>query len=240
MTNDPTIVPARGGGGGPGSDGATRGADRPLRLGVVDDHEVFRIGLRSLLDRTDGIAVGWDTGSVHEAIARCGTDPVDAVLMDVNLGGPLDGLQATRMLRAAHAGLKVVLMSGLADERILTSARVVGAVGFLPKELSGTEMIGALRAMLPAGRDPVRRPVRRMEPIVDGSLAGARATLSTREKEVLAEIRLGRTNREIAVKLGVSTTTVNKHVHSLLRKLGVRNRAEAAIVAPSILSRPRV
>lgn len=210
-----------------------------LRLGVVDDHEVFRLGLRSLLDRVDGIAVGWDTGSVHDAIARCGSDPVDAVLMDVNLGGPLDGLQATRMLTARHTGLKVVLMSGLADEQVLAAARRVGAVGFLPKEMSGAEMVTALRTMVGVRREPLRRMVRRMEPLLDGGAAAARAALSTREKEVLAEIRLGRTNREIATKLGVSTTTVNKHVHNVFRKLGVRNRAEAAIVAASILSRPR-
>lgn len=213
--------------------------DSTLRLGVVDDHEVYRLGLRSLLERVDGIEIGWDTGSVHDAIARCGSDPVQAVLMDVNLGGPLDGLQATRMLIARYRGLRVVLMSGLADEQVLVAARGVGAVGFLPKELGAAEMVGALRAL--AGLEPPdnRRLARRMEPLIDGLSVVSRVQLSTREMEVLREIRRGRTNREIAGALGVSTTTVNKHVHSLFRKLGVRNRSEAAIVAASILSRPR-
>jgi DNA-binding NarL/FixJ family response regulator len=217
----------------------SEGQPPALRLGVVDDHEVYRLGLKSLLERIEGIEIGWDTGSVHDAIAWCASDPVQAVLMDLNLGGPLDGLQATRMLVARYRGLRVVLMSGLADEQVLVAARGVGAVGFLPKELSASDMVGALRALVGSEPPGNRRTARRMEPLVDGLALVSRVQLSTREMEVLREIRQGRTNREIADALGVSTTTVNKHVHSLFRKLGVRNRSQAAIVAASILSRPR-
>jgi RNA polymerase sigma factor (sigma-70 family) len=200
----------------------------------VDDHEVFRLGLRSLLGRADGIEVAWDTGSAHEAWTRAVQEPVDAVLVDVNLGGPVDGLEVSRMLTARDSGLKVVLMSGLVDEQRLAVAPRVGAVGFLPKELRAEEMVGALI-------DLVRPEAARRQPqrLVFHDEHGSRLdALSVREREVLAEIRMGRTNREIAERLQVSTSTVNKHVHQVLRKLRVRNRAEAAIVAAQ-LSRPR-
>lgn len=213
-----------------------------LRVAVVDDHEVFRLGLRSLLQRSS-LEVVWDTGSVPEAFELCNAQPVDVVLMDVNLGGPVDGLEATRRLTARQAGLRVILMSGLVDERRLAAARHVGAVGFLPKELGAAEMVSAIHALVdvgvPAGEPSGtgRRPAR-LEPIPAGAEQPF-AALTPREVEVLGEIRLGRTNREIAAALGVSTTTVNKHVHQVLRKLRIRNRAEAATLAGRLLSLPR-
>jgi len=204
-----------------------------IRLAIVDDHEVFRLGLRGLLGRASGIEVCWDTGSAHEAWRRIAEEPVDAVLVDVNLGGPVDGLEATRMLVAGNPGLTVVLMSGLIDEQRLAQAPRVGAAGFLPKELGAAEMVEALIGLVGTGSRPVQRPG------LPGEPATPLGSLSVREREVLAEIRLGRTNREIAEKLQVSTSTVNKHVHRVLSKLRVRNRSEAAIVAAELLSRPR-
>lgn len=206
-----------------------------IRLAIVDDHEVFRLGLRGLLARAGGIVVAWDTGSAHEAWSRIEEEPVDAVLVDVHLGGPVDGLEVSRMLTARDRGLKVVLMSGLVDEQRLAEAPRVGAVGFLPKELPADQMVDALVDLVRPRRG-VRRPQRLTFHDEHGSRLDA---LSVREREVLAEIRVGRTNREIAQRLQVSTSTVNKHVHQVLRKLRVRNRAEAAIVAAELLSRPR-
>ena len=206
-----------------------------IRLAIVDDHEVFRMGLRGLLERTGGIVVAWDTGSPHEAWSRIVEQPVDAVLVDVHLGGPVDGLEVSRMLTTRDQGLQVVLMSGLVDEKRLAEAPRVGAVGFLPKELPADDMLEALaRLVQPRRRGPQQEQLRFHDE--HGSRLDA---LSVREREVLAEIRLGRTNREIAGRLQVSTSTVNKHVHQVLRKLRVRNRAEAAIVAAELLSRPR-
>lgn len=212
-----------------------RGGGPAIRLAIVDDHEVFRLGLRGLLDRAPGIEVVWDTGSAHEAWRRIVEQPVDAILVDVNLGGPVDGLEATRMLTARDPNLRVVLMSGLIDEQRLAEAPRVGAVGFLPKELSADGMVEALADLV--GRGAARRRPRRLT--FRDEHGSSLETLSRREREVLAEIRLGRTNREIAEKLQLSTSTVNKHVHQVLRKLRVRNRAEAAIVAAELLSRPR-
>jgi DNA-binding NarL/FixJ family response regulator len=206
-----------------------------IRLAIVDDHEVFRLGLRGLLERTGRIVVTWDTGSAHEAWNRIVEQPVDAVLVDVHLGGPIDGLEVSRMLTTRDQGLQVVLMSGLVDEQRLAEAPRVGAVGFLPKELPADDMLEALaRLVQPRRAGP--QPDQLQFHDEHGSRLDA---LSVREREVLAEIRVGRTNREIAERLQVSTSTVNKHVGQVLRKLRVRNRAEAAIVAAELLSRPR-
>jgi RNA polymerase sigma factor (sigma-70 family) len=204
-------------------------------LAIVDDHEVFRMGLRGLLERTGRIEVTWDTGSAHEAWSRIVEQPVDAVLVDVHLGGPVDGLEVSRMLTTRDQGLQVVLMSGLVDEQRLAEAPRVGAVGFLPKELPADDMLEALARLVHP-----RRGGSQLEQLQFHDEHGSRLdALSVREREVLAEIRLGRTNREIAERLQVSTSTVNKHVHQVLRKLRVRNRAEAAIIAADLLSRPR-
>jgi DNA-binding NarL/FixJ family response regulator len=208
-----------------------------LRVAIVDDHEVFRFGLRTLLERTGAVEVAWDTDSPHEAWNRIAADPVDAVLVDVNLGGPVDGLETARTLTSRHPGLPVVLMSGLVDEQRLAGASRAGVVGFLPKTLAADEILAALQALVRPETERTGRE--RLQPVLQGDLDRGIQPLSPRETEVLSEIRLGRTNREIAEKLQVSTTTVNKHVHQVLRKLGVRNRAEAAIVAGRLLSRPR-
>jgi DNA-binding NarL/FixJ family response regulator len=206
---------------------------RSVRLGVVDDHEVYRLGLRSLLARVEAVEVAWDTGSVYEAFDLCASNPVDAVLLDVNLGGPMDGLRATPMLVERHRGLRVILISGLFEERQLPEVRTVGAAGFLPKALGGEEMVQAIRALLQVSAPPGPRAGR-----AAASPSPPFEPLSHREIDVLREIRSGHTNREIARTLGVSTATVNKHVSSLLRKLQARNRAEAAIIAGPLLSRP--
>lgn len=188
------------------------------------------MGLKSVFDRVQGIEVVWEASSAHDAFDLLQRQPVDVVLMDMNLGGPVDGLQATRRLVAAQPQLKVILISGLTDERRLGAAKEAGASGFLPKDLSAQEMVSAIRRMVSGAVVGLQ---------AGGARVAAFETLSPREVEVLAEMRLARTNREIAERLGVSTTTVNKHVHQILRKLGLRNRAEAAIVAGRLLSQPR-
>jgi DNA-binding NarL/FixJ family response regulator len=220
-----------------------QGLPRTVRIGIVDDHEVFRMGLRSVLSRAPRVEIVWDAASAHDAFDRLQLEPVDAVLMDVNLGGPVDGIEATDRMVGAWPGLKVILISGLADERRLLAARQAGAAGFLPKDLGAEEMVEAIVRMV-SGTLPRPSDALRLGGRVPGPASGvpplhAFESLSPREIEVLGEVRWARTNREIAERLGVSTSTVNKHVHQILRKLGLRNRAEAAVVAGKLLSRPR-
>jgi DNA-binding NarL/FixJ family response regulator len=163
--------------------------------------------------------------------------------MDINLGGPVDGVQATDRIVGAWPELKVILISGFADERRLVAAREAGAAGFLPKDLGADEMVEAIVRIvsrtLPRPGDAIPSRGQLTGPVTGSPPLNAFETLSPREREVLGELRWARTNREIGERLGVSTTTVNKHVHQILRKLGLRNRAEAAVLAAKLLSRPR-
>jgi DNA-binding NarL/FixJ family response regulator len=188
----------------------------PIRIGIVDDHPVFRAGLRRVLERSGEMSVEWelaDSGGLEAAFTR---NPVDVILMDVELANGDNGLEATRAAVMRWPGLKVVVLSGSLNPETPQLAVDQGAAGFLAKDMPIPEMISRIREFASGRR---RRSSRSPRDSV---------RLSTREHQVLVEIRRGRTNREIAATLGVSITTVNKHVQRLLKKLNVRNRAQAA------------
>jgi two-component system NarL family response regulator len=142
--------------------------------------------------------------------------PVDVVLMDVQLGPGPGGLEATSALMAKWPSLTVIVLSGSLDPMTREQASAAGAAGFLSKDVNASELISSVRRFANGEATLSKRPD-------DGQLV-----LSKRERQVLAEVRRGRTNREIAKTLGVSTTTVNKHVQQILKKLRVTNRVQAA------------
>jgi len=198
----------------------------PVTLGLLDDHEVFRLGLRTLLSRTAGMEVVWAFGSAREALEQVRSSEVDVVLIDINLGGTMDGLSAARLISREHPKVKVILITALADGAGHSDWLAGNVAAVLSKDLPASELIAAIESVVAErrqarrfeGRQPGRRPV----------ALSRRDALSVREVEVLAAISRGLTNREIGFLLGIATSTVNKHVHQVLRKLGVRNRAQAA------------
>ena len=195
-----------------------------IRLGIVDDHPTFRVGLRRLLEHEPELTVAWDMGTLSEMDLALADKPVDAVLMDLSLGPNEDSLAATRRLADKRSGIKVIVISASFDPDAVTAARQAGALGYLPKDLPAADMVAAIKTLA-------------LEQTNNGAFAdfaiGRKSTpnasygLTKRELEVVSELRRGRTNREIAVDLGVSVTTVNKHVQQVLKKLHVRNRAQA-------------
>jgi DNA-binding NarL/FixJ family response regulator len=206
-----------------------------LTVGIIDDHPVYRLGLRSALQHRVDLRIAWDLASASDLERVLKQTPVDLVLMDVNLGAGADGITVTETLRKEGHRVKVVLTSALVDQERVVSAAAAGAAAYLPKDLTIDELLQALRG------------VARGETSIAGDLLGKlsgsakrRRTLqepgskprllSAREAEVLGEVRQGRTNREIASRLGISPTTVNKHVQQVLKKLKVRNRAQAATI----------
>jgi two-component system, NarL family, nitrate/nitrite response regulator NarL len=221
----------------PGAGTESDGSVATLRLGIIDDHPVYRLGLRRALQGLPDLSIIWDLGSASELARMLKEKPVDVVLMDVNLGGGVDGVTAAEALRHERRRVKVVLTSALADQERLTSASAAGVAAYLPKDLTVNELLGALRSVA-SGEKSIAGDLLSGMNGVHG--AGRRRTLqdldrktpllSSREAEVLAEVRQGRTNREIAHKLGISPTTVNKHVQQVLKKLKVRNRAQAATI----------
>jgi DNA-binding NarL/FixJ family response regulator len=194
-----------------------------IRVGIVDDHPVFRLGLRTTFERQRDMKVVWDLGSAATVLETVAQTPVDIVLMDLDLGPSLDGLAATRMIRKAHPDIRVVIITASLDRTSIAASRAAGASGFLAKDLPPAELVSAVRTL--SSHRTVRRPV-------GDQPAGTRTWsmtrgLTKREQEVLAALNRGHTNREIASQFGVSVTTVNKHVQQVLNKLHVRNRGQA-------------
>lgn len=198
-----------------------------IRLGVVDDHPVFRLGVRRSLERERDMAVVWEAGAASDVPRLLRSLPVDVVLMDLNLGPGQDALATTRSLRQLDDHVKVIVLSASLELEAAAAARTAGAAGYLPKDLSIADMVAAIRAL--AGQRTGRiefKDMLRAVPRDPGSWAH-RQGLTKREQEVLNLLRSGHTNREIAERLDVSITTINKHVQQVLKKLHVRTRAQA-------------
>lgn len=187
-----------------------------IRVGIVDDHPLFRSGLRRLLEREDGLWVAWDMSTARELTATLQQHPVDVILMDLDLGPGTGGLEATRAAVAQLPSLKVIVLTGSLDPRSPQEAAAAGATGFLPKQMNVPELLASIRRLASGKGAPASDP------------DSQQLRLTARERQVLAEVRKGRTNREIARTLGISTTTVNKHVQQILKKLRVSNRVQAA------------
>lgn len=190
--------------------------DAPVGVGIVDDHPLFRAGLRRLLERAPEISVVWEHANSDGIEALIEAFPVDVVLMDLEFGNGRKGLEATQAVKARWPNVLVIIVSGSLDPETPLAARAAGAADFLPKSTHPSDLLASIRAIASGSSR------RRLGP---NRAAGA---LSLRERQVLLEIRRGKTNREIATTLGISRTTVNKHVQKILLKLRVHNRAQAA------------
>jgi NarL family two-component system response regulator LiaR len=199
------------------------------------------MGLRKALERESDLKVFWELPSANSIEAQLRRQPVDLVLMDISMGPGKDGITATRDLTDKWPRVKVVVISASVDDgRVHASARA-GAVGFLPKDLSVSEMVASIRRLaggLDSGRavtgdllDAMRRSSRTKPAQRARRPTAGLDSLSPRQRQVLEELRLGHTNREIAERLGISIGTVNKHVHEVLQALKVRNRTQAAAIA---------
>ena len=199
-----------------------------ITVGIVDDHEVFRMGLRRLLARSAELKIVWELGSGADLLATLVARPVDAVLLDYNLGTNEDSIALTRTVIQLNPGIRVVMMSALIDPEAVSSAQSAGAVGYLAKDLPASEMLETVRQLVsPAMPSLVLGAFLKHRAVPGESQSFPSHGLTRRENQVLVELRSGRTNREIASRLGVSITTVNKHVQKVLRKLRVKNRGQA-------------
>ncbi len=169
----------------------------------------------------------WELGDLTELFTMLESYPVDVVLMDLSLGSDQDAIGAISAVRARHELVKVIVISASLDWEAANAARLAGANGYLPKDLSIANMVATIRGLASPNfgrasfRDLLEARAR-----TNGNSAWHDA-LSRRELQVLAELRRGRSNKEIAVQLGVSITTINKHVQQVLKKLQVRTRSQA-------------
>jgi DNA-binding NarL/FixJ family response regulator len=204
------------------------------RIVLVDDHEVVRLGLKSLLERHPQFEVVGEAGSAREAVEQVATLKPEVVLMDIRLPGT-SGIEACEEIVSKFPGTRVIMLTSYADDEMLFSAIRAGASGYLLKQIGSDELVRALEAVSrgealldPAVTQRVFQEVRRA---VKEEEASAFAHLSQQEKHVLLLVSEGKTNREIAKSLFLGEGTVRNYVSSILSKLGVNNRAEAAAYA---------
>jgi len=201
---------------------------------LVDDHEVVRIGLKSLLDRHPQFEVIGEAGSAREALEQVTALKPDVVLMDIRLPGT-SGIEACEEIVNKHPPTRVIMLTSYAEDEMLFSAIRAGASGYILKQIGSSDLVKALEAVSkgealldPAVTQRVFQEVRRA---VKEEEASAFAHLSQQEKHVLLLVSEGKTNREIAKSLFLGEGTVRNYVSSILSKLGVNNRAEAAAYA---------
>ncbi|MGZ6316813.1 MAG: response regulator [Anaerolineales bacterium] len=204
------------------------------RIVLVDDHEVVRLGLKSLLERHPQFDVVGEAGSAREAIEQVAALKPEVVLMDIRLPGT-SGIEACEEIVNKFPGTRVIMLTSYADDEMLFSAIRAGASGYLLKQIGSDDLVKALEAVSrgealldPAVTQRVFQEVRRA---VKEEEASAFAHLSQQEKHVLLLVSEGKTNREIAKSLFLGEGTVRNYVSSILSKLGVNNRAEAAAYA---------
>jgi len=179
-------------------------------------------------EREEDLSVLWELPGVTELFTMLDGFPVDVVLMDLSLGPGQDALAAIMQIRERYELVKVIVISASLDWEAATAARAAGANGYLPKDLSIAYMVATIRGLASPnfGRHSFKDLLDVQSRRSATHLAWQRA-LSRREQEVLGELRRGRSNKEIAAHLGVSITTVHKHVQQVLKKLHVKTRSQA-------------
>ena len=205
-------------------------AARQVRILVVDDHEVVRMGLRSLLERQEGFLVVGEAGSVAEALHAARQSNPDVVVMDIRLPDG-DGVEACREIRQLYPDTKVIMLTAFADDEALFGSIMAGASGYLLKQTRGQSVAEAVERVArgeslldPGVTDKVLAQMRRLASGETDELAA----LSPQERKILALIAEGKTNKEIAEDVFLSDKTVKNYVSSILGKLNMRRRSQAA------------
>jgi DNA-binding NarL/FixJ family response regulator len=202
-----------------------------LRVLVVDDHEVVRQGLVALLDRRPGFEVVGEAGSAAAAVEEARRIRPDIVIMDVRLPDGT-GIEACREIRADLPDCRVVMLTSYPDEEAVLSAIVAGASGYLLKQIPGRELVSALEKVGDGASllDPAvtERVLERVRRIASGVEMDEVSQLTQQEQKILGLVAEGMTNKEIASKVFLSDKTVKNYVSSILSKLNLERRAQAA------------
>jgi DNA-binding NarL/FixJ family response regulator len=198
---------------------------------LVDDHPLVRDGVRALLAAVDDVDVVADAASVDEAVAEAKRHEPDVVVMDVQLAEG-NGIEATREIRACCPSTQVLMLTSFGDDEALFASIMAGASGYVLKEIRGQELLRAIRTVGRGGSllDPVvtasvLERLRQNKHLVEDERL---ARLSAQEERILALLTEGKTNREIGGRLHLAEKTVKNYVSSILQKLEVTRRAEAA------------
>ncbi|MFI1097813.1 response regulator [Streptomyces sp. NPDC020917] len=211
-------------------------AQSPIRVFLLDDHEVVRRGVLDLLDAEPDIEVVGEAGTADQAVARGPALRPDVAVLDVRLPDG-DGITVCRELRSAMPGLACLMLTSFDDDDALLDAIMAGAAGYVLKQIKGSDLVSAVRTVAsgqsmldPATTARLMSSLRAETPAADPGQE-ALAGLSPREREILGLIGEGLTNRQIGEQLYLSEKTVKNNVSRLLAKLGVERRVQAAVIA---------
>jgi NarL family two-component system response regulator LiaR len=205
-------------------------SDSTIRIALVDDHRVVQSGLRSYLEAFPGLTVVGAASSGEDALAKLEQWLPDVVVMDLHMPGGIDGVEATRRVRALSPHTQVVVLTAHTDEARVVAALRAGAIGYVRKDSDPELLIAAVRgaARGQSVLDPAVAGSVLQDLVRGGPLAEA---LSERETDVLRQLAHGHTNREIAQALHVGEETVKTHVGNILSKLQLNHRTQAVIYA---------
>jgi two-component system, NarL family, response regulator DevR len=209
-----------------------------LRVFLLDDHEVVRAGLRSLLEDAEDIEVVGEAGTVQDALVRVPLAQPDVAILDVRLPDG-SGIEACRQIRSDHPEVACLMLTSYADDEALMAAVMAGASGYVLKQIGGRDLVSDIRTvgagaslLDPAMTERVIERLRR-GPAEDERLA----SLTPQERRILDRIAEGRTNRQIGEELYLAEKTVKNYVSNLLAKLGMQRRTEAAVFAARLAAR---
>ncbi|MFW6068485.1 MAG: response regulator [Chloroflexota bacterium] len=203
--------------------------DRPIRVMLVDDHAVVRTGLATFLAAYDDIELVGEARSGEHALLLCQHEQPDVVLMDLVMPG-MDGVEATKQIRARYPEVQVVALTSFRDEELVQGVLKAGAIGYLLKDVTAEELAAAVRDAH-AGKSTLSSEAAQVLIRATQQEPSPVQAFTTREQEVLALMVEGMSNAEIAQELVLSTATVKFHVSNVLSKLGVRSRTEAVAMA---------
>lgn len=207
----------------------------PVRVFLLDDHEVVRRGVRDLLEAEDDLVVVGEASTAQEALSRIPAVHPDVAVLDVRLPDG-DGIQVCRELRSADPSLACLMLTSFADDDALLGAIMAGAAGYVLKQIRGSDLVGAVRTVAGGGSllDPratlqVLDRLRTQEVPKDPLSA-----LTGQERRILDHIGEGLTNRQIGERMFLAEKTVKNYVSSLLAKLGLDRRTQAAVLVTGL------
>jgi two-component system response regulator DevR len=211
----------------------------PIRVYLLDDHEVVRQGLRALLEDAGGIEIVGESGSAVEATSRIPAAKPHVAVLDGRLPDG-SGIEVCRTVRSVDPTIQALILTSYDDDEALFAAIMAGAAGYVLKEIRGTDLVDAIRRVA-AGQsliDPALT-AKVLERVRKGpSVAPELADLTEQERKLLALIAEGMTNRQIGEQMFLAEKTVKNYVSSILSKLGLERRTQAAVLASKLLDRP--